>query len=372
MLLFKCATSTQLINALQIKRTLFKDSIADVILSRITDFSSITEKLKDCGLFRRVIETKDTIQFYQEFRELSQEDRLKMTLHPESVFGSVFELKNEEYTELFLGVPYPDDILLYYYLIKRGNPLKLNFYEEAQTTYLRDWGKRMRDSGISHQKYGNKSILKSEASVYLYKPELYFGTGYADSLVRIPGIECDEETKNLFFSIFEQQEIPKEKYIFFEENYISENNMVMDIDCLDELAKYVGKDNIIVKAHPRSHVKFDRFTPRGYKLMPQSKFPMEMLLFSDDIDQKIFVTISSGSGVSGSVMFKKTIPSINLFRHMIGGKNYHVREPSFNQYFHSLMLDANADCPHIFAPRNTEEFKEVIIYLEGGIINADY
>lgn len=364
MILFKCATFVQLMNAIQIKRKLFANVQADVVLNKITDFSRIVDNVRDSGIFRKVIETDDTLQWNTDFKSLTYKERKKLAKKPDELFsGCDFG----EYTELFLGVPYPSDILLYYYLINHGGSLKVNFYEEAQITYLLDWDKKAAVAKIDNDMYGHRSFTANRGSCYLYEPELYVGKGFEDNIVQIPKIECDEETKRIYNSIFGLCQLPEEKYIFLEENFIGDANMVTDIDCLDQLAEYVGKDNIIVKMHPRS--PYDRFTHRGYKLFPESKIPLEMFVLNSDVSDKVFVTISSGGGVSCDVMFSKSVYSINLFKYMLIGKNFHVREPNFNMYFDKLLETVNADSVSTFRPDTADAFRETIRYIEGGLAN---
>ena len=71
MILFKCATFVQLMNAIQIKRKLFADVQADVVLNKITDFSRIVDNVRDSGIFRKVIETDDTLQWNTDFKSLT-------------------------------------------------------------------------------------------------------------------------------------------------------------------------------------------------------------------------------------------------------------------------------------------------------------
>ena len=364
MILFKCATFVQLMNAIQIKRTMFADVDADIVFSKITDFSGIVDNVKACGVFRNVFETDDTLQWNAQFKTLPQKERERLTLHPDELFKGI---DFGTYTELFLGVPYPSDILLYYHLINHGSSLKVNFYEEAQITYLLDWNKKVASSKINHDLYKEKRFTANRGKCYLYEPDMYVGNGFGHLTVQIPKIDCDEETKALYNSVFGYCEFPPEKYIFLEENFIGDGNAVTDIDCLDELAEYVGKDNIIVKMHPRS--PHDRFSHRGYKLFPQSTLPLEMFVLNSDISDKVLVTISSGSGVSPSVMFSKKVYSLNLFKYMLIGKNFHVREPNFNLYFNKLMKTINKDSVSIFCPANGEAFRESIIYIEGGLAN---
>lgn len=361
MLLFKCATYVQLMNAIQIKRSLYPEVEADVVLSSISDFSKISKNLRNLNIFRKVICTSENFETNTQFKIKSPAERKRITQNPQNIFG---EIPKDKYTDFFIGVPYAYDILLYYYLVKNGCQPTVHLYEEAQITYLLDWTAKIAVSGVFHEEYGADSITRCSKNCLLYEPDLYVGRGFS-SFVTIPKISCDEETKRIYNSLFEYSTMPQEKYIFLEENFIGDANCVTDIDCLDELARYVGKENITVKMHPRS--PHDRFTHKGYKLLTESKVPLEMLILNNDVSDKVFVTISSGGGVSCDVMFDKPVYSINLFKFMLIGKNFHVRETNFNKYFNRLMERINKNDISIFCPTNSEEFAEVIRYLEGGL-----
>ncbi len=362
MILFKCATLVHLMNAIQIKRKFYTNTGADVILSGLTDFSTVVPKLMKSGIFRNVIVSTDNQLLDETIRSKSEFERRKLTRKPDYLFEDMS--LDGKYTELFLGIPYAFDILLYYYLVRKGNSLSVSFYEEAQTTYLRNWTNKIKSANLFNEQYGSKSFLNVLKNVYVYEPELYMGIG-VENLIKIPKIECDNETKKIFNSVFEPEVLPNERYIFLEENFIGDNNYVTDIDCLDDLAEFVGKENISVKMHPRS--PFDRFAHRGYKLCTTMRLPLELLILNNDISDKVFVTISSGAGVSSQVMFDKEVKSINLYKYMLIGKNFHVREPVFNKYFDKLMEKINDNCVTIFRPENREEFVELIRYLDGGL-----
>ena len=106
-------------------------------------------------------------------------------------------------------------------------------------------------------------VLKNFKGYYLFYPDLLqFKTKYGT--YQIPKIEKDNtDYRNFIETAF--GDISKcdldAKYIFFEENI--EDPSIDDFTLIMKIAEKVGKDNIVVKLHPRRNV--DRFSEKGIK-----------------------------------------------------------------------------------------------------------
>lgn len=344
MLLFRCCTLVHLFNAIHIKNCLFPNEKADIILNKIADFSSIVPLLEKQNLFQNIFQTDDSLK-----------NQIKSKSDAKKYFKK-YNFSNQ-YNELFIGVPYSTDIYLFDFL-KQTNPnLKLSCYEEGQITYLLNWYLKIKLSCGSNEKL-LKKCLQHTHKCYLYVPSLYCGNGFESKLEIIPQVSSKEY---VFQEIFPKVDIPKEKYIFLEENFFGDYNCATDIDCLDYVSEIVGKENVIVKLHPRGNC--DRFSPRGYKVFPYNNLPWEYILLMCNSAHKIILTISSGGSITGNTMFANITSSINLFKYINIGSNFHVRERNFRIYFQKLMEYANKDIPTVFCPSNNQELQEIIKFV---------
>ena len=137
-----------------------------------------------------------------------------------------------------------------------------------------------------------------------------------------------------------------------------------DLDVLEEFANIVGKDNIIVKMHPRD--KIDRYTCRGYKVMDNSIIPWEITTMLCDLSKKVLVTITSNAVMTGDFVFDIQNKIIQLDKLLSIGqqadalKRFNVFDKNFIKYF-------NSKTQHYYRPDSLEELKEIIIYLKGVI-----
>ena len=81
---------------------------------------------------------------------------------------------------------------------------------------------------------------------------------------------------------------------------------------MEELASYVGKENIMVKIHPRNPI--NRFAERGFKTNKDTSIPWEVLLLTgEDFDKKIYLTVASSAILNPIMVFGMKIRAYSLF-----------------------------------------------------------
>ena len=79
-----------------------------------------------------------------------------------------------------------------------------------------------------------------------------------------------------------------------------------------KIAEKVGKENIVVKLHPRRNV--DRFSDKGIKVSKSTGIPWEAFLLTNDFKDKVVLTISSSAAFSSRLYFDMNIPTIMLYK----------------------------------------------------------
>ena len=76
-----------------------------------------------------------------------------------------------------------------------------------------------------------------------------------------------------------------------EEAFFDDKIPSNDLELVLRIAEIVGKDQMIIKLHPRN--KVNRFQEYGFQTMQHTQVPWEITLMDEDITDKILFTISS-------------------------------------------------------------------------------
>lgn len=366
--LFRCVTVFQLLNAVNIKTTLLKHVKADIILSKATDFSKFTKGLKSAGIFRNIYISDDTPETYFEWRRATKQEQTFMMLYPEK-YVMLPDL-GHVYTDFYIAVADDYNKLYYYNMVKMGMRPDVHIFEDGLSTYLIDHLEECKNDIWNHNIYKEHAFIKHVTEILLYQPELHVANTHVCPINMIPKINYKKQNiKIMFNNIFGSNSLPKEKYIFLEEAFVWDGISSTDMDLVEFIAKAVGKENLIVKMHPRNNI--NRFSKEGYKIVENSKIPWEMTVMNSDLSDKVFVTVSSTSAFTAGLVFDKPFKTINLFDLMLLGKNVHVRNPKFHEFYDKLLKLYNKDELQVFHPTTMRELKEELIYLEGGVSNDE-
>lgn len=366
--LFRVVTVFQLLNAVNLKTTLLKHVKADLVLSKATDFSKFIGGLEEAGIFRKIYISDDTPETYFEWRRASKREQTFMMLYPEKYvllpdLGSV-------YTDFYIAVADDYNKLYYYNMVKMGMRPEVHIFEDGLSTYLIDHLEECRNDIWNHNIYRDLAFIKHVSEILLYQPELHISNTHDCPINAIPKIDYKKNNiSRMFNNIFGSNSLPKEKYIFLEEAFVWDGISSTDMDLVDFVARAVGKENIIVKMHPRNNI--NRFSKEGYKIVENSKIPWEMTVMNSDLSDKVFITVSSTSAFTAGLVFDKPFKTINLFDLMLLGKNVHVRNPKFHEFYDKLLKLYNKDERQVFHPTTMNELKEELIYLEGGVNNDE-
>ena len=144
----------------------------------------------------------------------------------------------------------------------------------------------------------------------------------------------------------------KEKYIFFEDG-AQDWKKESDIKLVNLIAEKVGKENIIVRIHPRNPV--NRFKKLGYKTNQDTSIPWEVLVANIEIKNKVLITMYSQCVVTPEILLglkPKALLMANL-------------DPYYEQKNHDIFDFMNRaffekDKEHYIVPMNMEEFNQTV------------
>ena len=276
-------------------------------------------------------------------------------------------LKNgKKYSDIFVyAINFSYTYLIYYQMIQEGIVPTVHLFEDGLSSYCEEL-LRIEHSNIDHSVFSpEKRIANNIKESLLYMPDWYCGAQKnfpknilprkADFAVIMPYLNM----------IFEKPELPKEKYIYFDEGCIQEGTNNNECGILDYISEIVGKENIIVKLHPRAPDNNDYFM-RGYKTFKTGITPWELFLDLDGIDNKVIMAISSTCLFSDYSIYGKKINSIQFYNISLNHRIYiNNHKPIVDAFFKKIYKDINSEQKQLFVPNSLAELECCIKYLEG-------
>lgn len=361
--LFRCDTVYQLLGALSIKYYILHDETADLMLTAATDFSRFLAPLKKEGLFRSIFLSPDSNFGNRTYQDLDDEEQRGLVHNTEKYIYNTGCA--DAYADYYIGLTKQIYMKLFYYdMVRRGHKPRIHFYEDGLVSYVYNVFEDCKTDILDHESYPPEDRFENNvAEVLLYSPDLYAGGETGIPINALPKLDPeDREFCRILFRIFGSNPLPREKYIFLEEAFLKNRQLSTDVRLLDGIAEVVGKENIIVKLHPRNVV--DRFTPRGYKVLEASTIPWELTLLESNMEDKVLLTISSTASVSAKIILKKECNSIWLYELMETCKAVHIRSANFKRFFQKMLIEVNRGRKNVFVPSTQEELKALCTYFE--------
>ncbi len=360
-ILMRVSTYYQLINAINIKLSLLEGQEVDLVLNESSDFSVVGKKVEESGCFRKVFYSPDSLEDNRAYRALSKAEKSRLSTQPKEIVHDIG--LDESYTDYYIPVDDEYNKLLYYYLVKRGCRPAIHIYEEGVATYTIDIKKRMLTDGLRHSYYGSNQFLERITEFLLYEPNLFSVDTIDIPINRLPKINAaDEQIREIYTGIFGEEKMPKEPVVFFMESFHADRVNTSNLDLLDRIATLFGKENIIVKMHPRDQENW--LAPKGYKIFPASQIPWEIMLMTNDIGNKLFVSMSSTAALSAQIVFDKKTTSMFLDALRIIGTSPFLKQPGTKKYYENLVKELNREDVTFFRPQSDEALQECFYYLK--------
>ena len=287
-----CNTYYQLILAIQMKLTIFKNDIVDLQISdQSVNASDVAKRLNKLSVFNSVkfVENKD------EYATRSAVKKIK------DVFVHSFvRAKN-------LEIPLYDEILFYNF---ETNFYKINDYykkinhkviwsrmEEGIFSYSADCytGGTIKLTSKVRKILCKDNIIDNITRYYCTEPEIASANGMYKDIVEIPKINAnDVYLVEILNNIFDYKyEKINQKYIFFASSSDIDGVPFGETELILKVADEVGKDNIIVKMHPRDTRRV--YQEYGIEVMEKSCVPWEVIQLNMLRDEHILLTVTSGA-----------------------------------------------------------------------------
>ena len=301
-------TYYQLIFSIQLKKTLFKNDDVTVLVSDHSKNADIIEKrMEALSVFDNVffVKTIELLRSSKKFLKIRQ--FTDVCFKRKNIFSSVIlkDINNLFFDEMVLYNIERDSVAIYSFLSAYNKSIKLSRFEEGILSYNNSVQKivtpKRRIMDFVRMIQGKPQFTKAGTNFYCFYPELYKGELLP---VKVPLIDSNSETVDVIRKVFNvnlSENDYKEKYIFFTSVLDFEGeHPIGEYELVCRIAEIVGKENMLVKIHPRDRRTI--YSDNGFKVDKNSSIPWEAIQLTGNFDDKVFLTATSGSVLSGSFM----------------------------------------------------------------------
>lgn len=334
-ILFICNTYMQVIIALQAKMKLFAHDDVDISLSdHSLNADKRAEGLRKTGLFQRVkyIQTK---AFYYSYTKLKKLFDVFGVLSVNNIYSRLFWDNDYFYDQIYFYNPSLEVSSIINKIIhdSKGQKIpELIRFEEGILCY--GWLTCQKPNGRTkivnflNRLRGLPDIFRDTKKYMCFYPEVLREVSPADgkefSTVKIPFLTSDTEflaNLNTVFDYDPSADSFPQKYIYFATSSDIDGHPVGETEIILKLAELVGRENLLVKVHPRDGR--DVFTRAGLRVSRNSALPWEVMQLNHDFSKHIFLSLSSGSTINVTAMKNENIPVFLLYP-MIAGKDKYM------------------------------------------------
>lgn len=317
-MIFVCNTYMQLITAIQMRKTLFPFNKADLALSDHSSNSScITQKILESSLFDNVfyLETKQIT--YHQGKLTDFRDAIELSFNVGRKFQKrIWENINYDdifyfnHNDLFI-------VAIYTECLKNGTVPRVHCYEEGILSYntmaTAPDGPRRKIIMNLRRLQGKTDPYEMLEDYFCFYPELFPQKN--KKCYKIPFLSRENRSFvqeiNAIFGYRPEKEMYQQKYIFFASSADIDGNPVGETELVLRIADKVGKENLLVKMHPRD--ERDVYRKYGINVSQNSAIPWEVIQMNHDFSEYVFLTVSSGSVLNASAMLDDHITTYYLF-----------------------------------------------------------
>lgn len=262
---------------------------------------------------------------------------------------------------------------IYSFFLKRNPELKVELMDEGYSSYTHYFRENYKPTNVKNKIkrfmfrtpgnfFSRKYIADEANTIYYFAPVLLCWNNIPYKIKQIDTSVISNFTQlvNLMFGYEDLlckglNSEYKEKYIFFEESFFWSNKNNNDIDIINKIARMVGKENLIVKLHPRNQI--NRFASMGIKTNKTEGIPWELILLNmDENEEKVFITFSSGAVLNFKFLIKESKYKSILLYDCQGIQYYDVGN-ELKQWFNKYKDNYGQQ---LFVPKDEKELKALL------------
>lgn len=325
--LFGIDSMFQLMVAINLRMTVFREDDADVILYNSTPSAEgVYEKLRGMEVFDEVFFAKTSLTYcgnhYSQMQKLPKYFiYLESLIRPRHVLKNILRKSLSKPYDVFLFNGYgvlPECIFNACYKI---NPkIRCRRFEDGYVSYFKEFGKekgriRIEAEKIFHFLFRGVNIENYIDGYYFSAPELVMAD-MPYEILPVPkmnreNVELIETLNEVFdYRLGDEMEY-KDKMIFFEDGALFFDNNDEEVEIAKRMARIVTKEKIIVKRHPRRTE--DRFRIYGIRSSEKSHVPWEVIQLNCDFSGQPFISVASSVVFSSDIYFGDNCYKILLY-----------------------------------------------------------
>lgn len=364
MVLILAETMYQLLNAINIKQSVLTDDEVDIVITSSTDFTGFIDRVRELNIFANVYHSEYDLTVNTELVKLAQKGNKRDIAKNPQKYLLDEEWMHKQYDKFFVVDLIHAYIHLVYYnfYAQFGAVPEVILYEDGTDTYTRNTTKAAHNAcySIVDLSVFPKEVWfeRSYSTIMVYKPEICQNVSKRQ-LMAIPPVT--DEIYEKLAHVFGEEALPKEKVIFFSEPFLDEFIHNNEVPLLEKIAERVGKENILIKLHPRC--TYDRFTPLGFKVMTNSIIPFEIVAHDKEVENKILISVSSTAVNSPRLVYNYDVKTVMLRNMITVNRNFSTKK-EFSDLMNLWNKKFNEEKRAIFYPHNLEELNCAIDYFE--------
>ncbi len=323
-ILFLCNTHMQVIVAIKLKMSIFdKDSVDIVISDCSRDADILADRLREMNLFSHVVYIKYKEILFAENTAKTVTDLVDF-LTSKKRYRRLTEQFCFPYDSIFF---YNISLLLYYCYdesVRSRKAVSCYRFEEGILSYYNmlrsSYGTRFRAINFLRRLTQKDIIFDKVSGYWCFFPQLL---GVNEKMCNsIPILErSDSAFLQVINKAFEYNPLKDNffrKIIYFATSSDIDNCPVGETELVLKIAEVVGKENLIVKIHPRDTRTV--YEEKGLVVSRSSATPWEVIQLNHNMSNCIFLSLSSGSILNASVMLGDMVDTYYLYP-LVKGKN---------------------------------------------------
>ena len=350
----------QLLNTLNmIETTSYGKMKWDILILEDSSFGrKIFERISSVGIFRKTFFVEKA---WTKLRELHK-DRIRWSgiyLNKKNIYRIWPDLSCDFNDYQYMSFCPAADFFICNFAYLFNKKIRYIWLEDGLSSYA-NYGdflpnKSMKD--FARRMLRHNSGKKNIECQYLYRPEL---ANYQIPFERLKAdfLRPDSETAKMaeFIFDFKSENIIKEKYIYFDNAYRKDGIVANDYEILSTVSEIVGKDNLIVKPHPRNDISL--YDGTGLKVCKNNYIPWEIYYFHKEMLRDKILIGAVGTALLSPFLYFNSKQKVILLVEMLDTTKMH---PKFKRFITNIKEIVIKQHPEIFlTPKGYKELMEIL------------
>lgn len=371
---FRCATPFHLFNAINIKVSSYSHCNGYLVLTNDVDWKDIPENLRKAQIFDEVVVSQSD-RDVSAYNRLTESEKIHVADRPsvllmQNGFDSEMNVikRHKNITDLFFALNSKTEWIFYYACCEiLNNAPRVHLFEDGTMSYVFNYIDFIQQNDFVPKLTHRSSYVDSLVELLVYAPEISSVKKMQDKLVRLSPISNNTNLRNMLVSVFGSPNLPEEEFIYFDSPCFENKTDYNSMDVLDQIANVVGKENIIIKLHPRT--KVNRYSLRGYKVMSADNSLWEINCLDHRFVDKVYISMLSTAVLNCYNIFGMVCNSINIHKLNPLCKDMFLMQNGANKILNKMYEVNNSLTKAFRQPKNFDEMKEILLYLKGANIS---